>query len=56
MKLFVMAEDHVFQAGEIDLGLDLVGLLAETGAFVTGDSSTPARLVPADITGDPETD
>jgi len=54
MKLFVMAEDHIYQAGEIDLGLDLVGLLAETGAFVTGDSSTPARLVPADTTGDPE--
>jgi uncharacterized protein len=43
-KLFVMAEDHVRQAGEINMGLDLIGMLADTGAFVSGDSADPARL------------
>lgn len=51
MKLFVMAEDHVHQAERQHLGLDLVGLLAETGAFVTGDTDRPARLVPIGYRG-----
>ena len=51
MKLFVMAEDHVGQAEGNDLGLDLVGLLAETGAFVTGESPDPARLRPTRARG-----
>ena len=44
MKLFIMAEDHAHQAEGTNLGLDLIGLLAETGAFITGDSEAPARL------------
>lgn len=44
MKLFVMAEEHIHLAGRINLGLDLIGLLAETGAFVTGDTTVPARI------------
>ncbi len=44
-KLFSHAEQHVSKAGKLDLGLDLIGLLAETGAHVTGDTKEPARLV-----------
>ena len=48
LKLFAMAEDHTNQAEGANLGLDLIGLLAETGAFVTGDSPDWARLGLAD--------
>ncbi len=49
-RLLAHAENHVSLAGDFRLGLDLVGLLADTGAFVTGafvtgDSDQPARLV-----------
>jgi hypothetical protein len=50
-KLFITAEDHVHQAEGMHLGLDLIGMLAETGAFVTGDSRVPARLVPSSYSG-----
>jgi len=30
---------------ERQLGLDLIGMLADTGAFVTGDTDRPARLI-----------
>ena len=40
-----MAEDHVHQAEGTDLGLDLIGLPAETGAFISGNSTAAARLV-----------
>ncbi len=43
-RLFHNAERHVFEAEKMDLGLDLVGMLAETGAFVFQDSETPAVL------------
>ena len=43
-RLFEQAEHHIARAEGMTLGLDLVGLLAETGAFVTGDSPQPARL------------
>ena len=43
--LFANAEQHVAWAEGFDLGLDLVGMLAETGAFVTGNSQNPAVLV-----------
>ena len=45
MKLFVMAEGHMYEAEGRDLGLDMTGLIAETGAFITGDSAVPARLL-----------
>lgn len=44
-KLFCHAERHVSQVGRRDLGLDLIGMLAETGAHVTGDTTDPAILV-----------
>lgn len=43
--LFIQAERHIHEAAGVDLDLDLVGLLAETGAYVTADSPEPARLV-----------
>jgi len=43
--LFAHAEQHVVWAEDCDLGLDLIGMLAETGAFVTGNSQDPAVLV-----------
>ena len=43
--LFENAENHVSEAAGFDLGLDLIGLLAETGACVTGDTHKPARLL-----------
>ena len=42
--LFTHAEEHVAWAEGGDLGLDLIGMLAETGAFVTEDSKSPALL------------
>ena len=42
--LFENAERQVFRAENNDLGLDLIGMLADTGAFVTGDTSEPAFL------------
>lgn len=50
-KLFVMAEDHIHQAEDTNLGLDLIGLLAETGAYITRDSDEPAQLVPLTYSG-----
>lgn len=50
-KLFEMAEDHIHQAEDTNLGLDLIGLLAETGAYITGDSEKPAQLVPLSYSG-----
>ncbi len=44
-KLFIMAENHVHQAEGVNLGLDLIGMLADTGAFIFGDTQIPARLV-----------
>ncbi|PID81709.1 hypothetical protein CSA17_06940 [bacterium DOLJORAL78_65_58] len=43
-RLFHNAERHVFEAEKMDLGLDLIGMLAETGAFVFQDSEKPAVL------------
>ena len=45
-KLFVMAEDHVHRAEGVNLGLDLIGMLAETGAFLAEDAARAAQLVP----------
>lgn len=45
-RLFANAEQHVHEAERTNLGLDLIGMLAETGAFVTEDTPTPATLVP----------
>ena len=44
-RLLAQAEVHVSLAGPVNLGLDLIGMLAETGAFVTGDTDQHARLV-----------
>lgn len=43
-RLFAQAEHHVHLLDGRFGGLDLIGVLAETGAFVTGDSPRPARL------------
>lgn len=42
--LFENAEKHVGRAEGKDLGLDLIGMLAETGACVTRNSEEPALL------------
>lgn len=42
--LFAHAEEHVSRAEGFDLGLDLIGMLAETGAYIVGDSQKPAFL------------
>jgi len=44
-RLFAHAEKHVFWREERQLGLDLVGMLADTGAYVTGDTEEAAQLV-----------
>ncbi len=43
--LFARAEEHVSWAEGYDLGLDLIGMLAETGAYVTGDTKDSAVLL-----------
>ena len=43
-RLLEHAEKHVMWRDSRRLGLDLVAMLADTGAFVTGDSERPARL------------
>ncbi len=50
-SLFHHAERHVHDAEKMDLGLDLIGLLAETGAFVCEDTTTPATLIPLSDAG-----
>ena len=42
--LFVHAEQHVSWAETCHLELDLIGMLADTGAFVTGNSKEPSFL------------
>ncbi len=44
-RLFANAEHHVSRAEGFDLELDLVGMLASTGAFVTGNSPDPGILM-----------
>jgi hypothetical protein len=44
-RLFEQAHKHVLWRKDRQLGLDLVGMLADTGAYVTGDTDRPARLV-----------
>ena len=44
-RLFEHAHSHVLWRRDRQLGLDLVGMLADTGAFVTGDTDRPARLI-----------
>ncbi len=44
-RLFEQAHNHVLWRRDHHLGLDLIGMLAETGAFVTGDTPRPAHLV-----------
>ncbi len=46
LKLFAMAEGHVHMAKAIDLGLNLISLLADTKAFINSDSKVPARISP----------
>lgn len=43
--LFANAEKHVSRAEGGDLGLDLIGMLAETGAYITRDSKESAYLL-----------
>jgi hypothetical protein len=43
-RLLQHAEKHVMWRDSRQLGLDLVAMLADTGAFVTGDTERPARL------------
>ena len=43
-RLLQHAEKHVMWREGRQLGLDLVGMLADSGAFVLGDSDRPARL------------
>ena len=43
--LFAHAEQHVAWAEGGDLGLDLIGMLAETGAYITGDTDASAILL-----------
>ena len=45
LLLFTHAEQHVSWAEGWDLGLDLIGMLAETGAYVTGDTKDSAVLL-----------
>ena len=42
--LFTHAEEHVARAEGYDLDLDLIGMLAETGAYVTENSTSAALL------------
>ncbi len=44
-RLFEQAHNHVLWRRDRQLGLDLIGMLADTGAYVTGDTDRPARLV-----------
>ena len=44
-RLFEHAHRHVLWRRDRQLGLDLVGMLADTGAYVTGDTDRPARLI-----------
>lgn len=44
-RLFEHAHNHVMWRRERQLGLDLIGMLADTGAYVTGDTERPARLI-----------
>lgn len=47
-RLFHNAEHHVYEAEKMNLGLDLIGMLAETGAYVYRDTETPAVLLVLD--------
>jgi len=44
-RLFEQAHNHVLWRRDHHLGLDLIGMLADTGAFITGDTTRPAHLV-----------
>ena len=44
-RLFEQAHNHVLWRRDHHLGLDLIGMLADTGAFITGDTPRPAHLV-----------
>lgn len=44
-RLFEHAHNHVLWRRDHHLGLDLVGMLADTGAYVMGDTDRPARLI-----------